>query len=86
MFNKMNIFRVVFDIEIDGKTQRQIIEAPQFMIEQQFLSYVEQAANATLNPVKIKMSRSVPIWNQMENRWVNQENSVIFTNSAYKNL
>lgn len=86
MFNKMNIFRVVFDIEIDGKTQRQIIEAPQFMIEQQFLSYVEQAANATLNPVKIKMSRSVPIWNQIENRWVNQENSVIFTNSAYKNL
>lgn len=29
----MNIFRVVFEIEIDGKTQRQIIEAPQFMIE-----------------------------------------------------
>lgn len=86
MFNKMNIFRVVFEIEIDGKTQSQIIEAPQFMIEQQFLSYVEQAANATLNPVKIKMSRSVPIWNQIENRWVNQENSVIFTNSAYKNL
>ena len=86
MFNKMNVFRVLFEIEIDGKTQRQTIEAPQFMIEQQFLLYVEQAANATLNPVKIKMSRSVPVWNQIEKKMVNQEHSIIFTNFAYKNL
>ena len=86
MFNKMNVFRVLFEIEIDGKTQRQTIKAPQFMIEQQFLSYVEQAANATLNPVKIKMIRSVPVWNQLDNKIVNQENSITFTNFAYKNL
>lgn len=82
---QMEVFACTFEIEVDKKIQRQTMEAPRIMIEQQFVSLVEQAANST-KPVKVKMSRKVPVWNQFENRWNDIEHCAIFANYAYGEL
>ena len=89
MFGRMNeqmeVFDCIFEIEQNGNVQRQRMEAPRIMLEQQFIQLVQQAANNT-SPIRIKMCRNVPVWNQFENKWKSIENSVTFANIAYGEL
>ena len=83
MNSQMDVFTVVFEIEANNRIQKQTMQAPRFMLEQQFVSLVDQAyRNRT--PVRVKMGMDVPIWIQFENRWVNREHSVEFTNQAWQ--
>lgn len=88
MFGRINeqfkVFDCLLEIEMEGRVQTQRLKAPRVMIEQQFESLVQQAANST-SPIKIRMSRKVPIWSQLEDKWIERENSIIFTNIAYGN-
>ena len=88
MFGRINeqfeVFDCLLEIEMEGRVQTQRLKAPRVMIEQQFESLVQQAINSA-SPIKIKMSRRVPIWSQLEDKWIERENSIIFTNIAYGN-
>ena len=79
----MDVFVVVFEIEMNDKIQRQTMQAPRIMLEQQFVSLVQQAYESRV-PVRVKMSMAVPIWIQFENRWVDREHSVEFVNQAWQ--
>lgn len=77
------MFVCTFEIENGQQTQDQTIQAPRIMLEQQFLSYVQQAANAS-HPARIKMSRKVPVYDSFCNKWIERENSIEFMNKAYE--
>lgn len=79
----MEVFVVAFEVEMNNKIQRQTMQAPRIMLEQQFVSLVQQAYESRV-PVRVKMSMDVPIWIQFENKWVNREHSVEFTNQAWQ--
>jgi hypothetical protein len=81
---QFEVFDCLLEIEMSGRVQTQRMKAPRIMIEQQFESLVQQAVNNT-SPIKIKMSRKVPIWSKFEDKWIEQENSIVFTNVAYGN-
>lgn len=83
--DKLQIFTCTFEIYVGENYQRKTLEAPRFMLEQNFLSYVEDAINTSI-PVKVKMSRINTIWNQFEQRYINHEHSIVFANNAYMNI
>ncbi len=59
------------------------MQAPRVLIEQKFLSLVQQAANNP-NPISVKLMRKVPIYDNFDDKWIERENSVLFMNHAYK--
>ena len=79
---QMEIFECTFDIEIENRIQRDVMRAPRAALEQQFISLVEQAAQSD-KPIKVKMSRKVPIYDNFDDIWIERENSVAFANNAY---
>lgn len=87
MFNMFTehfeVFDCTFDIEVNGDMQRSSMQAPRMIIEKQFIQFVQQASQ-TNSPVKIKMSRMVPVYDDMRDEWIERENSIVFTNNAYK--
>lgn len=83
--SQMEVFAVEFEIEMNNKIQRQSMQAPRFILEQQFVSLVQQAYKSHI-PVRVKMSMVVPIWIQFENKWVDRERSVEFVNKAWQDM
>lgn len=79
---QMEVFECTFDIEVEDRTQHQTVQAPRAALEQQFLSLVQQAAQSS-KPVKVKMSRKVPIYDNFDKKWIERENSVAFANNTY---
>lgn len=81
-FAKAEPYVVMFEVTVRDKVQRQMMEAPRIVLEQEFTRLVEQAANSPA-PVKVKMSRKVPIYDPFNKRMIERENSLVFTNKAW---
>lgn len=79
---QMEVFECTFDIEVEDRIQHQTVQAPRAALEQQFLGLAQQAAQSN-KPVKVKMSRKVPIYDNFDKKWIEQENFVAFANNAY---
>lgn len=47
------------------------------------MTLVRQAANNP-NPIAVKLMRTVPIYDNFDNRWIEREHSVKFMNRAYE--
>lgn len=62
--------------------QQQTLSAPRFVIEQQFISLVEQAIYASV-PIKVTMRRIEREWNQYEGKMTDMEYSMEFSNNSY---
>jgi hypothetical protein len=77
-------FDCLLEVEMNGNIQRQKIEAPRMVIEQQFESLVKRAVNNSA-PIRIRLSRNIPIYSQLENKWIQRENEIVFTNIAWTN-
>lgn len=86
MFEKireqMEVFECTFDIEVEDRIQHQIVQAPRVALEQQFLGLAQQAAKSN-KPMRVKMSRQIPIYDNFDKKWIVRENSVAFANNAY---
>lgn len=78
----MEIYTCTLEVEQNGNVQRQTIEAPRIMLEQQFINLMQQASKVN-NPIKIKMSRKVPTYNNYADEWVDLEHYILFENDAY---
>lgn len=64
----LDTYEVTFEIYIDGKlTSRQSMEAPQMMIEAQFVNMLKQIKR-DVRPIKLKMSRNEVVWDKFENK------------------
>ena len=79
---QMEVFECTFDIEVEDRIQHQTVQAPRAALEQHFLGLAQQAAKSN-NPMRVKMSRKVPIYDNFDKKWVERENSVAFANNAY---
>lgn len=86
MFEKireqMEVFECTFDIEVEDRIQHQTVQAPRAVLEQQFLGLAQQAAKSK-KPMRVKMSRQIPIYDNFDKKWIVRENSVAFANNAY---
>ena len=82
IFIKAEPYLVTFEVTVKDNIQRQIMEAPRIVLEQEFMRLVEQAANSPL-PVKVKMARKVPIYDPFDKQIIERENSLVFTNKAW---
>ena len=86
MFNHFQMFDdlydVIFEITEGDSVRKQQMQAPQIIIEQQFLQLMQQAANVQI-PVKIKLSRTEQIYDNFDQKFIEQENSITFMNNAY---
>lgn len=81
---RMQVFTVSILIDINGRVQHQSMQAPRMMIEQQFTSFVQQAAQSN-EPIKITMSIKYPLYDEWHDKWQEGESSIVFSNNAYKN-
>jgi len=79
---KMEIFICQFEIEVDGAIQHRRMKAPRLFLEQEYISLVYGAAQDS-RPVRVKISRTEPIWNQYDQEWAEREYSIDFANNAY---
>lgn len=88
MFGRINeqfeVFDCLLEVAMNNQVQKQRMQAPRIMIVQNFQSLVEQASNSSA-PIMIKMSRNTPIYDEREGKWIDRENSIIFTNNAWVN-
>ena len=79
----MEIFTCELEITNNKRTiARQILQTPRMILEHQFISAVNRAANCS-TPVSVKLSRKESIYNQFDNEWKELENSITFKNNAY---
>ena len=71
-----------FDIESNGHTDRQAMQAPKMVIIQQFLSLIQQAINTDI-PVRITMATMVPVWSDKIVVYRDMKSTLEFKNNAY---
>ena len=79
---QIEVFDCIIEIDSNGNKQSQRIHAPRIMIERQFLSLVQQAAQ-NANPTKVKLSRKYFVQNNFTDEIIKRENFIIFANDAY---
>ena len=82
VFERASPYEVMFEVTVDGKLEAYTQEAPRVMLEHEFMSLVQQAARYP-KPVKVKMSRKVPIYDPFDKTTIEREHSVEFTNQAW---
>jgi hypothetical protein len=75
-----DIFSVRIEIEQNGRKQVQNLQAPQKVLEQQFVALIQDAARSSI-PTKITMSHQTDIYNEVQNKYI--ENSITFMNNSY---
>lgn len=82
LHEKFEVFYCIFEITTPYVTQRQEMEAPRIMLEQRFISLVEQAASSN-EAIKVAIRRPISVWSQFDQKMLDRESSVVFKNRAY---
>lgn len=82
--DQMDIYKCTFEITINSAIQRQTIQSPRMIIEQQFMSLVEQAYQDN-RKIMAKMNRPIDIWDFFDKKCIRRENSIVVKNRAYAN-
>lgn len=77
-------FMVTFEIESQGKTTKQIMNAPQMMIKNQFVNLVQQAVKIN-SPCRVRVSRTVTVQDEINHTTKDIEHYLEFKNNAYLN-
>jgi len=78
---QLETFDCFIDIETNGDKQRQRIQAPRIMIEQQFLSMCKKISQMSV-PAKIKLSRIAECSNGWSDDIVKREVYIVYRNNA----
>lgn len=85
MRDKMMVYICCFEIETNEGVQVRTMKAPRLVLEREYTALVNEAARCDF-PVRVKISRSEPFWNQYDDEWVEREYSIEFANNAYVEL
>ena len=81
MNEQFEIFDCMLEIDSGGSKQRQRMQAPRVIIEQQFLSTCQQIAQMQV-PAKVKLSRIAKCSNEWSDKIVEREVYLLFRNNA----
>ena len=76
------IYDCLIEVEVTGQIQKQMIQAPRMVIQQQFLQLVQQAANDSRS-VRIKISGQVECCNEWTGEVKMRDSSIEFMNKRY---
>jgi hypothetical protein len=82
MFDAMRVYECVLTVETEAGVQTTQLTAPRVIIENHFVSLLEQAVAASV-PVMIKLSRMDPVWSQYDAQNLNREYIIQFKNNHY---
>lgn len=77
----LDSFDVLFEMAQNGKVSRQRMQAPRFVIEQEFISLVQYAASQK-DRTTVKMSREEQIYDNFTNQWKRLLYSILYNNSV----
>lgn len=80
--DQMEIFKVELTIVVQDRVQKQYMEAPRIMIENQFTSLVEQAIRSN-QPVKLELRREEPVQDDKTGEWTTKEYKIEYANNAW---
>lgn len=84
MYGRLESFLVDYTIEIGESIKKQTVETPRIMLEQQFVTHVQQAYNNP-SPIRVTMSRTDRIWNKFENKLMDVNYQLVYFNKAWEN-
>ena len=83
MFEDFESFSVELVVESPyGIVQALRMTMPAFALKEHFMNAVNNAASR-VDPLRITMKRSIPVWCQFEQKAINREAFVRFMNNAY---
>lgn len=82
MNGQLEVFDCMMDIYVNGNEQRQRLQAPRMIIEQQFLGVCQEIANMDVS-AKVKLSRIAKCHNMFDNKWIEHEIYIDYKNNAY---
>lgn len=82
MSEHLEVFDCIIDVEISGNKQRQRMQAPRIMIEQQFSSICQEIARMNA-PATAKLSRIAKCYSEWNDNVVEREVYILFENNAY---
>lgn len=82
MQDELELFVCTFEITVGDTIQQQTLKAPRIIFEERFKALAQDAAYSD-KPMKVKMMRMIPIYNQFKQKWIEREHSVAFANNAY---
>lgn len=82
--NIFDTFEVTLEIENQGNVETYVNDAPQMIIQSQFIGLVQQAAQVDV-PYRIKLSRIVQIYDEFNHTTKDIEHYLEFKNNAYLN-
>ncbi len=81
---QFEIFDCVIDIEANGNKQRNRMQAPRIIIEQQFLGVCQEIAQMN-TPATVRLSRIAKCYNNWTGDIVEREVYILFENDAWCN-
>lgn len=81
MGDKLEVFDCMIDVEINGNKQRQRMQAPRIMIEQQFSGICQEIARMNA-PATAKLSRIAKCYSEWNDNVVEREVYILFENNA----
>ena len=84
MDERFEAFDCIIEVEVDGNKQRQRMQAPRIMIEQQFLGVCQEIAQIN-TPAKARLSRIAQCSSDWFDEIVEREVEIVFENNAYCN-
>lgn len=84
VYGIFDTFAVTFEIESQGSISTQMMDAPQIIVQNQFINLVQQAVQID-SPCRIKMSRIAQIYDNINHTTKNIEHYLEFKNNAYLN-
>ena len=82
MNGQLEVFDCMIDIHTNGNEQRQRLQAPRIMIEQQFLNICKEIAQLNI-PAKVRLSRVAKCYDTFNDKWVEREVYIDYKNNAY---
>ena len=71
------------DIEFNGQTQKQTINASPLMAQSEFIQIIQQLAGLNI-PARVRFCKNSDVWCQFDNTFKSNEIYAEFRNNAYE--
>lgn len=82
MFEQLNTFTVMMELNNDGTKSSKLITAPALFIMQEFIGLMQQISQSNV-PISLSISRSEPAFDQFEQKETSNEYNITFKNNAF---
>lgn len=82
--DQLELYQCCFEIVLPNGTKTFVVNAPRFVIVQQFHSYAGQIARLSA-PAKVILKRDVELYDELDGKWVVRQQMISFSNNMFAN-